>query len=97
MDGYGGVIMYVKDKFHYKCRPDLEILGLECLWVEVMPSHSTHVLISVFYIPPNSDINYLNLIDHSLNLPINCGISDIIVTGEFNLNQTNPYQARKLI
>ena len=38
----------------------------------------------VFYRPPNSD--YYSLIEDSIGLAVDSGISDIIITGNFNLN-----------
>ena len=38
-NGYGGVIVYFKDALHYTRRLDLEPRGVECIWIEMMPSH----------------------------------------------------------
>lgn len=90
IDGYGGGIMYVKDTLHYRGSPEFENPSLDCLWVRVMPSHSNQILISDLYHPPNSHINYMNRIDHFLKSAIDCGISDVIVIGNFNLSQPSP-------
>ena len=34
-DRYGGVILYVKEGIRYKRRDDLEIRGIESIWIEV--------------------------------------------------------------
>ena len=34
-DGYGGVIVFIKDSFSYKRRLDLEVLDVECIWIEL--------------------------------------------------------------
>ena len=56
-DRYGGVILYVKEGIRYKRRDDLEIKGIESIWVEVANKHK-RILFGVFYRPPNSDANY---------------------------------------
>ncbi|MCG8113228.1 MAG: endonuclease/exonuclease/phosphatase family protein, partial [Candidatus Thiodiazotropha taylori] len=38
-DSHGGVIIYVKEGIHYKRRNDLEIQGLEAIWIEVANNH----------------------------------------------------------
>ena len=38
-DPHGGVIVYVKNGIFYKRREDLDIRGLECLWIEVIKTH----------------------------------------------------------
>ena len=57
---------------------------------------SLSILFSLFYRPPNSDsVNY-STIEDSVHLAVDTGISDIIVTGDFNLNMPNPQTARKI-
>ncbi|XP_053380636.1 uncharacterized protein LOC128548935 [Mercenaria mercenaria] len=95
-DSHGGVIVYVKDSLHYIRRPDLEPTDLECIWVEVSFTHSKRVLIGTFYRPPNSNAIYTSLIEDSLSLVLDTNISDIVVTGDFNFNLSNPNSYRKL-
>jgi hypothetical protein len=54
-NNYGGVILYVKENFHYKRKLDREPRILECIWIEIMPSHSKRIQFAVFYLHPNSD------------------------------------------
>lgn len=55
-----------------------------------------HVLLGLFYRPPNSNVSYFNDIEESIALTLDTGISDVIVTGDFNLNLLNPQIKRKL-
>ena len=34
-DDDGGVIVFTKDSFSYKRRLDLEVLDVECIWIEL--------------------------------------------------------------
>ena len=43
-DSHGGVILYVKDTFHYIRRRDLELAGVECLWIELSLKHKSFFL-----------------------------------------------------
>ena len=95
-DAHGGVMIYVKEGIHYKRRDDLEIRGIECIWIEVANSRK-HILFGLFYRPPNSLANYNSNIEDSLALALDTGIADIIVTGDFNLNVLNFPSARKII
>ena len=35
VDSHGGVIIYVKDSIHYRRRNDVELQGIECIWVQL--------------------------------------------------------------
>ncbi|MCG7870185.1 MAG: hypothetical protein JAY74_27935 [Candidatus Thiodiazotropha taylori] len=94
-DNHGGVILYVKETLFYKRRDDLEIRGVENIWIELANNHK-RVLFGVFYRPPNSDATYFSNIEDSLALAVDTGISDIIVTGDFNLNMLNVRTSRKI-
>ncbi|MEW8544645.1 MAG: hypothetical protein AB2693_14035, partial [Candidatus Thiodiazotropha sp.] len=61
----GGVIIYVRDSFLCKRRCDLELRGLEAVWVEIQV-RSKKILVGGFYRPPNSNNSYSNLIEESI-------------------------------
>ena len=82
----GGVIVYTKDHLYCKRRHDLEIHGIECVWLEIIEK-SQKYLIGTFYRPPNCLNNTWNLIDESIELAIDTQIKNIIITGDFNENQ----------
>ena len=56
-----------------------------------------HILFGLYYRPPNSVASYYSNIEDSLALALDTGITDIIVTGDFNLNVLTSPSARKLI
>ena len=78
-------MIYVKEGIYYKRRDDLEIRGIECIWIEVA-NHNKHILFALFYRPPNSNMSYLNDIEDSIALAVDTGISEIKITGDLNLN-----------
>ena len=95
-DNHGGVMICVKDCLHYRRRADLESRNIESIWIELNNNHK-HVLFGLFYRPPNSDSNYFSSIEDSIALAVDSpGISEIIITGDFNLNVLNPLSARKI-
>ena len=89
-------MIYVKEGIHYKRRDDLEIRGIECIWIEVA-NRCKHILFGLFYRPPYSLANYYSNIEDSLALALDTGIADIIVTGDFNQNVLNSPSAKKII
>ena len=92
----GGVMVYVKDCLHYRRRADSESRNIESIWIELTNNHK-RVLFGLFYRPPNSDSNYFSDIEDSIALAVDSpGISEIIMTGDFNLNVLNPPTARKI-
>ena len=94
-DRHGGVIAYVKQNIPLKRRTDLELNGIECIWIQITLKHKP-VLIGTFYRPPNSDIVYTDMIQDSINLAIDTGIKDIIITGDFNYNLLNHSSAKPI-
>ena len=94
-DSHGGVMIYVKEGIYYKRRDDLEIGGIECIWLEVA-NHNKRILFALFYRPPNLNISYLNDIEDSIALAVDTGISEIIITGDLNLNFLSSPTRRKI-
>ena len=95
-DPHGGVVIYVKESLNYKRRQDLELPGIECIWLEIILQHK-RLLFGLFYRPPNSDQIYHSLIEDSIHLAIDSGITDVIVTGDFNYNLMNDVTNRKIL
>ena len=94
-DPHGGVMIYVKDGIFYKRRMDLEIRGVESMWIEVIHNHKS-ILYGLFNRPPNANGQYFTNIEDSISLAIDTGISNIIVTGDFNFNYLNAQARRKI-
>ena len=94
----GGVVVYVRDTLICRRRPDLEIRGLEAVWVEIQ-TKSKKVLIGGFYRPPNSNTQYFNHINESIDRAYNTHIADVIILGDFNYNmlQDNNNKMKELI
>ena len=95
-DRYGGVILYIKNNLSYTRRNDLEIGGLECIWIQIKSNNNRNILYGVFYRPPNSDSTYTSPIEDSIDLAINSDIAVVIITGDFKLNIMNENQFRKI-
>ena len=55
-----------------------------------------HVLFGLFYSPPNSDRNYLSIIESSIRFAVDTGIRDIILTGDFNCNMLKDSTAKRI-
>ena len=91
---HGGVLIYIKDNIHYIRRHDLEIPGTECIWVEIVMNHK-RLLFGLFYRPP--DATNLTLIEDSIHLAIDTGMTDIVITGDFNYNMLSEPTRRKII
>ena len=77
------MVIYVQDTILCKRRKDIEINGLEAVWLEVIIK-SKKILIGGIYRPPNSSSDYFNLMLESIDRAHNTNIYDIIITGDFN-------------
>ena len=79
----------------YKRRKDLEIKGIESIWIEKIHNHKS-ILFRLFYRPANADGQCFSNIENSISTAIDTGISDIIITGDFNFNYQNAQARRKI-
>ena len=93
-DAYGGVIIYVKNNIPCKRRTDLEVDGVESVWLEIKLKNKT-VLFATFYRAPNSTSEVQNKIESSLDLAYDTDTSNIIITSDFNYNYFNTAGQRK--
>ena len=91
---YGGVIIYVKNNIPCKRRTDLEVDGVESVWLEIRLKNKA-VLLGTFYRAPNSSIDVHNKIESSIDLAFDTNIPNIIITGDFNYNYSNISSRRK--
>ena len=91
MDRLGtGVAIYVKNDYHVVHRNDLEVIGVEYVWVEIKISKNHPVLIGTFNMLPDS-LNYtFDLIEHTIDLAVDTGVNTIAVLGDFNEDQLKP-------
>lgn len=89
----GGISVYVSDKLVVNRRDDLEVEGVECVWVEIISRHSKF-LFGTFYRPPNSNVHLWNRIELSIDQAFDTGVHDIIITGDFNVDllHNHPHQ-----
>ena len=68
----------------YKRRADLEVHGLDAVWLELQVKH-TRILVCGFYKPPNNNLDYFHFLKESVDKACSPNITDII-TGDFNFN-----------
>ena len=64
--GGGGIFCYVPENLTYKRQNDLETKGTENCWLEVMHACSENNLISFFYSPPDSSIDWFDSFSETL-------------------------------
>ena len=95
VDPHGGICVYVKHYFFSKRRSDLELLDVECVWVE-LSVHNRKIVIGTFYRPPNSTPSILPSIVNSIGLAFDTNVRDIIITGEFNLDMLSDRSSKKI-
>ena len=67
---------------------DLEINGIECIWIEVVINKKS-LLLGLFCRPPNDSADVYSNIEEYISLAVDTGTSDIIISGDFNFNVLN--------
>lgn len=81
----GGVAIYVRDGINVDFRQDLHINRLEAVWVEII-IHSKKLLVGGIYRPPDSNNEYWQLLEESVDRAFSVQTYDTIVAGDFNIN-----------
>lgn len=79
----GGVAAFIKSKYAYVHRSDLELDGVEATWFELKLPHTKPILLASVYSPPKDDQffdKFKNIVDH-----IQIG-SEVVVLGDLNCN-----------
>ena len=84
-NNWGGVAVYVKNNIISKHRTDMDIRGLEAIWVEINNANNK-LLIGTFYRAPSCGVVSWDLIEESFYCGIDDGIEKVIMVGDFNAN-----------
>ena len=50
----GGVALYIRNDLHYKVRHDIQIEGIETLFLEITDEKHKNKIVGVMYRPPNN-------------------------------------------
>lgn len=85
----GGVCLYIKKNYNYKCRDDLSVFNdsIESLFIEITPQNgSKHYVIGIIYRPPTG--SYDDFYFHVQNIygKLTESRSNSYIMGDFNIN-----------
>ena len=87
--GYGGVLAWVKSNIVCKRRHDLEILGIEAMWLEIR-SQNKKFFLCVIYRAPTSTAEFWDLLQTNINMVQEINGSRIVITGDLNADPGTP-------
>ena len=94
-DNRGGICVYINQSIFSCRRRDLELLQLECVWVEIS-LHNRKELLGTFYKPPSSNNLVYTSIENSIGLAFDTNVPNITITGDFNLDVSKHASYRKI-
>ena len=81
----GGLVIYVKDSLRCFLREDLQVEGVESIWLEVKHKAQKSFLLGYTYRPPSSNQRWMNDFEEILER-VYTESKEIILLGDFNLN-----------
>ena len=90
----GGVAVFVSRALRVERRTDLEIPGIELMWVEVR-LHNNKFLLGVVYRPPSSPVSFWTDLQASYDLASGASNGKIIMMGDLNADPSTNH-GRKL-
>ena len=74
------IVVYIKENMYAYRRPDLEVNGMEAIWVQIKINRN-----KVLYETPKSNTDSCNKVENSIESAVNeDNIDYVIVTGDFN-------------
>ena len=91
----GGVAIYVKQTLNVVRRRDLELYGLECVWIQVkIRGHD--ILVCGIYRPLDANLDYWSLIHESIDRAKSTNVQDIVILGDLNNDLLVNNRSKKL-
>ena len=85
----GGTAVYIRDDIQWQRRNDLEVNGIECLWIELLIKRSKSILLGIIYRPPDTskylDKDFEAKCEDMLNMVLSED-KEVIMTGDLNCN-----------
>lgn len=81
----GGLLVYVPAHLPVCRRYDLELTGIESIWLELRYPRSRPCLFSFVYRPPSANVSYLDSLETMITRADSLNIQTIIL-GDFNFN-----------
>ena len=94
--GYGGVLAWVCNSIACKRRLDLEIQGIEAMWLEVRSINKKFFLCVVYRPPANVNDPFWDLLQDNINLVQELDGAKIVLVGDLNADPRTPH-GKKLI
>ena len=83
--GGGGWAVYFSENLHFERKINFENENLETMWFEVKPNYKKSFLLCFVYRPPQSVVNWINLMEEEIAHAINYN-PDITLMGNFNFD-----------
>ena len=80
--------MYVPASLQSQRRPDLEVEGVEVIWVE-LHVHKKSILLGSMYRPPNADNEVLDSLAGMLDT-VECKSKEVVIMGDLNCDMLGP-------
>ena len=87
--GYGGVLAWVKSNIVCKRRGDLEIPGIEAMWLEIR-SQNKKFFLCVIYRAPTCSAEFWDLLQTNVNMVQEIDGCRIVITGDLNADPGTP-------
>ena len=75
----------------YKRKLDLQRSNIETMWFEMRPCHKRSFLLCFVYRKPSELVEWIDKFESELSNAISFN-SDIVLTGDFNMNFLSPYK-----
>ena len=89
----GGVCCYIRNDINWQRRTDLEIDGIECLWIEILIQNAKSFLFGIIYRPPDSSLHIDKDFAVKFSDIIESTVSEnkeVILCGDLNCNYLVP-------
>ena len=81
----GGILVYISNMLNYKRRHDLELGGIESIWIEISIPNSKPILVCSVYRPPSAPCSWVTELCCEINRA-SCDDKEMIIMGDYNID-----------
>ena len=82
--GYGGVLLWVANSIVCKRRPDLEVQGIESIWVEIRKSNIKFLICVIYRANSNTSLAFWDRLQDNIDMVSSVNSSKIMFIGDLN-------------
>ena len=92
--GYGGVLLWVSNSIVCKRRPELEVQGIEAIWVEIRKTNMKFLICVIYRANSNTNLAFWDRLQDNIDMVSSNNMSKIMIIGDLNADPKTQHGKR---